>query len=514
MRYARLTGAALATALCLALALPDASLWPLAFVAYFPLLLVLPELGSKKAFLVGWLAGVAANAAIFHWICHTAMTMSDFPLLPAVLVTLAYALFSGMSVGVSATLASHLLASRASALLVPAAVVSAEWCWPHLFPWQVGNAFFRTPILLQGMDLTGVNGATFVAVSFSTALAALARGRRWAVLPGVLVLVSWLGYGAMRLHEVRNATPAGVVRLALVQPDITAEDKKRKDHANRKALFARLKDLTLSADLSKVDAVVWPEGAFSYYFALDAQGRQGYEHILETSNRLVAMVREANRSLIFGTLTKPFERARNSVVMLAPDGSEVARYDKQRLLAFGEYMPLSDLIPGLKHAVKEVGDMEAGKRAVAFQIGQAKALISICYEAILAAFTREALNKTAADLILNVTNDAWFGESGAQAQHLMVQVPRAVELRVPLVRVTQTGISAVVSPGGDFLYETAPHERRVDVVEVPFGLDIQSPYRFSGDAFGWLCIAATILGLRVPLRHYLRGKKSRSTSTG
>jgi apolipoprotein N-acyltransferase len=333
-------------------------------------------------------------------------------------------------------------------------------------------------------------------------------------LAGAVIAV-WLGYGAVRLGQVRDATPAGVVRLALVQPDITAEDKKHKDAESRKALFARLSEMTSSADLARVDAVVWPEGAFSFYFALDSGGRKGWENVVETSRRLVEFVRGIGKPLVFGTLTKPADRARNSVVMLGPDGAEVGRYDKRKLLAFGEYMPFSDVFTGLKKAVREVSDMEAGTRPVALPIGGAKALVSICYEAILPTFTRSALEETGADLVLNFTNDAWFGESGAPAQHLMVQVPRAVELRVPLVRQTETGISAIVTAAGDFVYETGVHERRVDVVDVAYGADVSSPYRAVGDLFAWLCAAGALAAIGVPsFVRYRSGKKSRSARMG
>jgi apolipoprotein N-acyltransferase len=502
----------LSTAVMLVLVLPDAGWWPLAFAAHAPLWWLGLRASGGRTFLAGWLAGTLAHAGIFHWIAHTAVTMSDFPWIAAVGVVAAYALFNGLSVAFLALAGRALLGLPAAAVTVPAVAVAIEWAWPHLFPWHVGNAFFRVPLLMQGMDVTGVRGGTFVAVAASVALVLAARARSWRpAVPAALVLAAWLAYGGIRLDAARSAPPERTVRLALVQPDITAEDKKRKDSASRKALFARLTDQTRSADLAGVDAVVWPEGAFSFFFAPDQEGRKGWENVVETSRRLVAFVRELGRPLAFGTLTQVDGRSRNSALLLGPDGTEAARYDKRRLLAFGEYMPLSDTIPWLKHRVKEVGDMAAGDRAVAFDIAGAKGLVSICYEAILPALTRESVDETGADFILNLTNDAWFGTSGAPAQHLMVQAPRAVELRMPLVRLTETGITAVVLASGDFVLETGVHERRVDVVDLPIGGGPASPYRAIGDAFSWLCALAAVAALAID---QFRGKKSRSTSTG
>lgn len=483
-------------------ALPDPGLWFLAPVALSPLFFVAPILSWRRAFLAGWVAGVVANVGIFHWIAYTAVTMSEFSWVLAIAVLLAFSVYSGIQYGVLALLLRPLLTDSWPVLTVPAAVVAVEFLWPNLFPWHLGNVVFRVPVLMQGMDVTGVYGASFVAGALGVALVAVLRSRldrrpfpRREVVVASVFAVAWAAYGVVRLAQVREADPHDLLRLALVQPDITAQDKKRRDNASRKVLFERLKDLTLRADLRDVDAVVWPEGAFPFYFALDAEGRTGWHDIVETSNRLQALVRQIGRPLLFGTLTRPVgSRTRNSMVLLGPDGIEVARYDKRVLLAFGEYMPLSDTFPFLKNKVKEVSDMVAGDRAVAFPLGRVKALASICYEAIFPRFTRSSLNETGADLIVNLTNDAWFGTSGAPAQHLMVQVPRAVELRVPLVRLTATGISAVVLPSGDVVLETGLHERRVDIVTIPIATSF-SVYREVGDVFAWGCLVATMLGV-------------------
>lgn len=503
----------LITGILLILSLPDACIWPLAFVAHVPLFLSVTHLNPTRAFLAGWFSGVVAYAGIFHWIAHTAMTMSDFPLAAAIGVVLAYALFNGISVGLLALFARSSV--PVPVLTIPAAAVVIEWLWPNLFPWYLGNAFYKVPLLMQGMDLTGVRGGTFIAVMFSSCVI---HKRFPSFLIASLVLAAWLAYGGFRLHSWRTAGYEKSIHLALVQPDITAMDKKRKDIANRKALLSRLMELTRSTDLSTVDAIVWPEGAFPFYFAPNEVGRKGYEHIVEASNKLISFVKEISKPLIFGTQTEVNGRARNSAIMLSENGEEIARYDKRKLLAFGEYMPLSDKIPWLKHRIKEVGDMASGDKAIAFEVRGVRGAISICYEAILDSFTRDTVNETNADYLLNLTNDGWFGESGAPEQHLMVQVARAVELRLPLVRVTETGITAVVMPSGDFLLKTSLHERRVDTVELNVKTDLSSPYRKVGDIFSWLCalLVVALFGRRAfeKMRHYLMGKKLRSTITG
>ena len=203
------------------------------------------------------------------------------------------------------------------------------------------------------------------------------------------------------------------------------------------------------------------------------------------------------------------------MLMLGPDGEEANRYDKRLLLAFGEYMPLSDTFPWLKGRVPGVGNLREGEAFGAFTIAGHVAAPSVCYEAVQAGLTREAVVAVDAGLILNVTNDGWFGTSGAPRQHLMDQVPRAVELRRPVVRATMTGISAVVRASGDLVGETGVYERATVVVEVPVPTDPErTVFAVVGRAFAWACFAATVAALFAALVAYRKGKKSRSTTTG
>lgn len=492
----------LSSSLLFVLSVPDFGLWFLAFFAYLPLFWAVEEVNSKTyAFLMGWLCGILTQMGIFFWIVHTAVMMSEFPLWLAILVLVAYSVFMGLGVGVTGMISYIFLKEPFSLLSVPCLVSTIDYVFPYLFPWTLAATFYRIPVLMQGIDLTGILGGTFICVMASVALAKMIR--TWIkqkrllisyplIVVGILGL--WILYGLFRLWQIENKGFEGFITLAIVQPDITAEEKKHHDAQSRKALYKRLETLTESKDLTQVDAVIWPEGAFPFYFAPDTHGRKGWENIEETSKRLVSFVKRIKKTLIFGTLTKPDGKARNTVVMLGEDGQEINRYDKRRLLAFGEYMPLSDTFPFLKNKIKEVSDMEPGNTPKGFVIKEVTATISICYEAVFPGFTRDAVNQTHGQMIINFTNDAWFGDLGAPRQHLMVQVPRAVELRVPLVRVTETGITAVILPTGEFIHETNLHEKRIDIIRVPI-YKIGSLYKEIGDWFAYGCVFTTIISL-------------------
>ncbi len=517
--------AVLSAALCI-LALPDVGGWFLAFVAWTPLLWALPDAKPRHVFLAGWGVGTLAHLGIFPWIFHTATTMSDFPAGAAAAVLFLFAAAHGVAWGI-VTLGIRLLAGRGSAsfVAVSAAIVAAgEHLAPQLFPWHLGSTFWRVPLLMQGVDITGMAGATFVAVSFGAAVAVALRdlANHSRVRPGgpilaLAVLAVWLGYGAVRLPQVREAVArAPTIRLALVQPDITAREKRLRDDDFRASLVDRLFAVTRSADLDGVDAVIWPEGAFPYAFTpgTDDSVPNRSRFVVALSRNLLERVRELGLPLVFGSITRDADgQGHNSATLVGSDGHVRARYDKRRLLAFGEYVPLSDRFPSLKGRIPGVGNLTPGKRPVEFAIGSGRASISICYEAIQSTFTRDAVVGTGADLIVNLTNDGWFGDYGAPAQHLMVQVPRAVELRMPLVRVTQTGITAVVSPTGEFLAETALHERRTLVVDVP-RMAASGPYVLMGPVFAWACVGFVALTAALAWRRYRIKKKSRSMTTG
>ncbi len=515
------------TGLLQAACFPDPGAFFLAPLALVPLLWTLPRLGWRQSVAAGWISGAVSLAIIFHWIVPTAINLAQFPGWGAGLVLAAYAVVYGVNGVLLATAMKAILGlplpGWGQALAVPASVVAVDVLGPHLFPFTLGNTYFRVPLLIQGADLTGIEGATFVTVSLSVAGVWLARDlrsrRRLSLAPVAVaagLAAAWLAYGAVRLAEVREAEEtAPRLHLLLVQPDIRPQERRNKDPAVKDALVDRMVGMTRDADREGVDAVVWPEGAFPFDWKPGpAPHGAPLTYGVRAAGKVQDLVREIGVPLVFGSITRPDSRGRNSMMLLGPDGRQEDRYDKRRLLAFGEYMPLSGVFPWLKGKVKGVGNLQEGEAFGAFRIGETVAAPSICYEAVHAGLTRDAVDAVDARWILNLTNDGWFGTSGAPAQHLMVQVPRAVEMRRPLVRATMTGISAVVRASGDLADETGIYERAVRKVDVPLAATGKTVFAVAGRWFAWTCVAATVLALLVAIARYRRGKKSRSTSTG
>jgi len=439
-----------------------------------PLLWVLPRLGLRQAFLAGWAAKTLAVAGVFHWLVPTAQALAGFPMAGAVGVWLAFSLAQGLVGGVLgfAIRATSTLPWLARWLAVPLAWVATDAWLPHLFPYGLGHAFWEHPLWLQGAEATGIEGTTFVVVLLAAALVEWLRWPRRLQGMASLVLAvaaasAWVGLGAVRFRQVLDAeASAPRLKVLLVQPDVGPEMKRRRDVATRRAIEDRLLRLSEEGGASAHDMVIWPEGAWPWEWDSRKTGVLGDE-----ARRGAAVLKAAaarwQRPVLFGTITRPGSRARNSLVLLGPDGVEKARYDKTRLLAFGEYLPLRDVFPSIRGRIQGVGDLEEGEAFVPLEVGPFRLAPSICYEAIHGPLIREAIRDTGASALVNLTNDGWFGPSGAPSQHLMVQVPRAVEQRVPLIRDTMTGISAVVNASGVVAARSGIGEATALSVEVP-----------------------------------------------
>jgi apolipoprotein N-acyltransferase len=187
----------------------------------------------------------------------------------------------------------------------------------------------------------------------------------------------------------------------------------------------------------------------------------------------------------------------NSAFLVAPDGVIGQRYDKAHLVPFGEYVPLRRWLPFVGKLVAQVGDFVAGTPGQVLKWREHRLAPLICYEAIFPALTRAAaLN--GADLLVNLTNDAWYGRTSAPYQHLSLCVFRAVESRRSFIRAANTGISGFIDPTGRIENATGLFTDALASQDVP-ALTHQSLYTRIGDVFAWLCLAATaaVVSLRI-----------------
>ena len=420
----------------------------------------------RRAFGIGWAAGVGYFAGGLHWIAE------PFLVDAATFGWMIPFAIAGMSMGLALFwgagfwLAKQFVSRDWSAPFVFAGSwLAFEWLRGNIltgFPWGLlGYAWVDTPAI-QSAAWVGIYGVTLWTVLAGTLLgsAFLARGARRArqcVAPVALVLLAWVcGIGAVPA-ETGGDRPL----IGLVQPNVAQKDKWRPDL--RDAHLKDLLDKTRALSEQGADIVIWPEAA-SPYPITEAPGlRTMIADALKPGGVLLA------GGLRFEARGTPGQQVFNSLIAVDNDGQILSAYDKQHLVPFGEFLPFDDFLTelGLRAMAALPGGMssgEAGARAMALP-GLPKFVPMICYEAI---FPAEILPLSSdAEWLVQVTNDAWFGSVSGPYQHLAQARVRAIERGLPLARAANTGVSAVIGARGEIRASIALNEPGMLLAALP-----------------------------------------------
>ena len=437
----------------------------LGWVALGPLLALAATAATPgAAFCEGWLAGLAFFVPLLRWLTHTMTTYSTLNPPLAVLVLLLLSAYLALFwAGVTAALAWTTAGLGVGALwLAPAFWVAGELLRTYLlsgFPWGlVGYVPYRRLPILQVAAWTGVYGVSALLVLANAALARawLARAWRTAALhlaAGGLVVAGAWAVGTARVAPGPPGagsdpeTRAGVV-VALVQGDIPQAVKW--DQAFREETLRIYAELTREA-APGAQVVVWPEAAVPALV----------RHEPEVMGQVVDLARQVGTPLLVGapdsTGSGRAIHYLNSAFLVTSAGLQ-ARYDKMHLVPFGEYVPLKRLLFFVEAIAADVGDFTPGRAPVVFPLPGAPFGTVICYEVIFPNLFRQFVRE-GASFMVNITNDAWFGDSGGPLQHLAMVPLRAVENGVAVARAANTGVSAFVAPSGA-IGPALPLERR------------------------------------------------------
>jgi apolipoprotein N-acyltransferase len=434
------------------LAFPGVDAWPLALVAWVPLLVALQGQTPRRALLLGWVTGITMNVAGFWWLQGMLSTFSGFPAPLCFLFLLIVCAFQGGRVALQGWLFGRATARGwPYAPVFAASFAAAELLYPVLFLWYFAATVHRVPLLTQVGDLGGAIGVglVLVAINLGVAEAVLARIERRRVSVPILATVGAVAalscvYGAIRIRMVdvqAQAAPAATV--GIVQANMGLMEKRSSvDEGLRR-------HLQLSADLRKqgADFVVWSETS-AMHPVRDAT----------YAEELRAVASRIGLPSIFGAVIVkrvPDERDYvlfNSAVSSDAAGTISGRYDKEYLLTFGEYLPFGETFPILYRWSPNSGRFTPGTSLdpLTVDIHGVKHRVTalICYEDILPRFTNDAVRHADPELLVNLTNDAWFGDTEAPWEHFALTQLRAVEHRRYLVRGTNSGVSGVVDPVG------------------------------------------------------------------
>ena len=478
------------------LAFPGMDAWPLAFVAWVPLLLALHGQPARRAMLLGGAAGLTMNVAGFFWLQQMLETFSGFPAPVCFLFVVLVCAYQGGRIALLGWL--H---GRASArgwpepLVFAAAFAASELVYPLLFPWYYSATVHQVPVLTQLADLGGpiAVGLVLVAANLAAAelLMARLRGRapaRATLATGGLTVAFACAYGAARIPAVERATNAAPgSTVGIVQADMGLMEKRTEfDEGLRRHL-----EMSHALRAQGVDFVVWSETA-----ATRAVNDETYRDQLRSVSRAIGL------PAIFGAvIVKRVADERryvlyNGAVSSESDGTIVGRYDKQYLLTFGEYLPFGDRFPILYKWSPNSGHFTPGNSLEPLAIdthGESHRVTAlICYEDILPRFTSAAVRRGEPELLVNITNDAWFGDTSEPWQHLALAQLRAVEHRRYLVRGTNSGVSAVIDPVGRVTAHSGTFRQETVLAPIRW-MQSHTVYEVLGD-WPWVLVSAAAFG--------------------
>ncbi len=511
---------AIFSGLLLTASFPKIGIDLLAWIGLVPLLVALRGLTPKAGFRIGFIAGTVHFLSLLYWLVPVMKTYGYLPgylsitilFLFSAVLALFFAVFSMVLIGVGKKPWSCLI-------ILPPVWVSVEYIRTFIFtgfPWELlGYSQFEQLHLIQISDIFGVYGVSFLVALSNAAIyfcILYFTKMRWqrseipgrlaavAVIISVTAMASTVVYGLWRIKAVDQYIAASPnAKTTVVQGNI--EQLTKWDPDFQIATVKKYTRLSQTAVSDKPDLVIWPESATPFYF--------GYEKV--PSEMVLEGIRRVNSDFLFGSPS--FAQKDNiieyyvSAYLVSPQQKTVGRYDKAHLVPYGEYVPLKKWLPFLGKIVAHVGDFVAGAKGKTIPWRNEKLGIQICYEIIFPGLSR-AMVKNNAALLVNITNDAWFGKTSGPYQHFSMTVFRAVENRRALARSANTGISGFIDPVGRILASTPLLNDAVITRSLPL-LDIKTLYTRFGDVFAWACLAATLSVILLKFGKYAFGLKIR-----
>jgi len=486
----------------LVFAFPPFDLHPLAWFGLLPLFIAVHDKRPIESFLLGLISGVLFYLGTTYWIFHSVYFYGGIPGLPALLTVVLLSSYLGIYTAIFSLLFTLLIRKTrfTAILIVPVLWVTLELIRAYAFtgfPWLLlGYSQYRVLPVIQISDITGVYGVSFLVAGvngllFDVAVLWPRRSKRMPlfgpgpIVTGIVVFMLILGlsllYGRWRLSSEGGRVG---VRISVIQANIS-QDKKW-DKRFREEVINTYKRLSLGVLDEAPDIIVWPESALPFVY--------GYDTAL--TEEFLAFQRNLSTHLLTGSVVvKEVKEGRpylsNSAILFSPEGKVLSIYDKIHLVPYGEYVPLRRLFPFIEKLVVAIGDFVAGDKYVVMKTPFAKMAPLICYEIIFPGLVRKFVNR-GADVIVTITNDAWFGRTSAPYQHFSMAVLRAVENRTPVVRAANTGISGFIDSRGRIIKKSDIFTEETLTEEVILRGE-KSFYTRYGDLFAFLCIIITIL---------------------
>jgi apolipoprotein N-acyltransferase len=499
--------------LLLAAAVPPSPLGPLGFVALVPMLRMLFDserirTGAPLRLRTLILSfGLTQHLIKLHWLMllGAASPLTFKWAMPLLLILLAF--YATIPDAIVLWVLSILRKRREEQAIwwVPGLWIAAEWfrgVGEMGFPWlTLASTQLQTPVLVQLAAQLGELGVSLIVVWVNVLvtltwmgfrggfprLGTVVLSRWWAPVTLVLLMAGVLVQGVSAMREVRESSAnLPSLSVGVIQANVDLLDKW--DPAKRDSTFVPYTELTRRVAAEGARLVIWPETAIPF----DLPRRPNYYAWVRDT------VQESGVFLYMGYVERQVDEegrldSYNSTLLMGDDGSILEHYRKMHLLPLGERMPFQSILPALGRIDFGQAEWTPGRERTVFDVDGHRFSALICFESIFSRFARASVQR-GAGMLVNVTNDGWFGKTVLPEQHAWMSVLRAVENRVPLVRVANNGVSFVVRPDGRVEHKTPLFERAVFVTEVtprPGG----SFYSRNGDRtiFGLIAIGMVFL---------------------
>ena len=500
----------IASGLALALAFPKIDLSLFAWVAFIPLFYAIEGETLRKVFAWGWLAGFSFFVGSMYWIAiplhNFANVRMALAILPMLLLASVLATYSAIAIWAGEFCARRLRIPMV--ITMPVAWAAVEWVrtyFPIGFPWNLlGYAAYGYLTVIQFAEITGVYGISALIVFFNAVayvvLFRRGKARSQAVCLSALtaLMLTVFVFGTVRLQQLRDQPSQGSFRVAMVQGNIPQSLKWDPNFLPES--FKVYEDESLAAAKRRVDLIVWPEAAAAFPVQADDSEIKLAPEYAPYRDAMLKLATAAGVPILVGAPALTVQEGEigeyNRADLISPQGVIVAHYDKINLVPFGEYVPAHRLFGALvNRVVKGFGDLVPGDQQTLFSVKGAKLGVLICYESVFPNLTRLEVDK-GAEVLVNITNDAWYGESSAPYQALAMAAMRSVETKAPMIRTANTGITAIIKPTGEVTDRTPLFKRGTEIEDVAWR-PVRTVYTIVGDLFSEICFAATLIGLLI-----------------
>jgi apolipoprotein N-acyltransferase len=483
------------TGVLFALAFPDYSIPWLAFLALTPLLIaIVRATRARTAFLLGCTAMFVAWLMMVPWVVRVMSHYGGLPYIVGVLLFVVMSLILSLYGGLFAVIVYALRPRERFRmwLLIPLAWAAVEYARTYLltgYPWNlIATSIVDFTPLIQLSRFAGPYFLGCFVVMPSVVIAWLITQRPRGIKPVIvigaasIVLFVWWTTGYVVAQGKRLDTSLDVHTAALLQPNISQE--MRWNAANVIEIFQRMMKMSTAAADRGVTVIVWPESTVPLSFA----STDFYHSAIEQLSR------DRHVDIILGSVAEDQAKANRmfNAAFLVSNGKTIGHYDKIRLVPFGEYVPLRKVLFFAEKLVHSVGEFEFGTNDRPLR-GRFAYGPAICYEVVFPQISATQV-RNGAEVIVTITNDAWYDGTSAPRQHLNQARLRAVETDRWLLRAGTTGISAVVDPSGH-LVDEIPMGREGTLFAQFSARKTMTPYVRAGDWFAWFAVAAVMIAL-------------------